>query len=330
MVKTHPLPQVLLTSWDRDLRKFEKNNKKENYLTLATMTRNRFKLLILLICTLTASIGCSGRVYAQNDWTEPFPPFKIADNLYYVGSKGLASYLITTPQGHILINSDLEESVPLLRASVEKLGFKFSDIKILLISHAHWDHNAGSATIKRLTGAKYLVMDADVPAVESGGKSDFHYGNDASTLYPPTKVDQVLHDGEEVKLGGTVLVAHITPGHTKGCTTWTMKVQENGKTYNVVIIGSPNVNPGYKLINNATYPGIAADYERTFRVLKDLPCDIFLGAHGAYFDLETKYAQRNKRGLAAFIDPEGYAKYVADREQAFRTELRKQTNAPRQ
>nr|AIA10847.1 BJP_beta_lactamase [uncultured bacterium] len=295
------------------------------------MRRNRFKHLILLVGVLTATVGCSGRLFAQaNDWTEPFPPFKIADNLYYVGSKGLASYLITTPQGHILINSDLKESVPLLRASVEKLGFKFGDIKILLISHAHWDHNAGSAAIKRLTGAKYLVMDADVPAVESGGKSDFHYGGDSSTYYPPTRVDQVLHDGEEVKLGGAVLVAHITPGHTKGCTTWTMKVQENGKTYNAVIIGSPNVNPGYKLVNNATYPGIAADYERTFRVLKELPIDIFLGAHGSYFDLETKYPQLKKRGLAAFIDPDGYAKYVADREKAFRTELAKQTAAQRQ
>ncbi|HEY0430496.1 MAG TPA: MBL fold metallo-hydrolase, partial [Pyrinomonadaceae bacterium] len=167
------------------------------------MTLNRFKLWILLVAALTASFGCSGRTYAQaNDWTDPFPPFKIADNLYYVGSKGLASYLITTPQGHILINSDLEESVPLLRSSVEKLGFKFSDVKILLISHAHWDHNAGSAAIKRLTGAKYLVMDADVPTVESGGKDDFQYGNDPSMRYPPTKVDQVLHDGEEVKLGG--------------------------------------------------------------------------------------------------------------------------------
>ncbi len=293
------------------------------------MTLHRFTLLILLVCALTAS--CSGRMYARiPDWTEPFPPFTIADNLYYVGSKGLASYLITTPQGHILINSNLEESVPMIRTSMEKLGFKFSDIKILLISHAHWDHNAGSATIKRLTGAKYLVMEADVPAVESGGKSDFQYGNLSLTHYPPTKVDQVLRDGEEVKLGGSVLVAHLTPGHTKGCTTWTMKVQENGKTYNVVIVGSPNVNPGYKLVNNATYPGIADDYERTFRVLKELPIDIFLGAHGSYFDLGTKYGKSKKHGLAAFIDPGGYAKYVADAERAFRTKLAKQTALARQ
>ena len=280
---------------------------------------------------LTAAIGCTSRSYAQaNDWMEPFPPFKIAGNLYYVGSKGLASYLITTPQGHILINSNLEESVPMIRDSVEKLGFKFTDVKILLISHAHYDHNAGSATIKRLTGAKYLVMEGDVPVIESGGKSDFQYGNDPTMLYPPTKADQVLHDGDEVKLGGAVLVAHLTPGHTRGCTTYSMKLKENGKTYNAVIIGSLNVNPGYKLVNNSVYPGMAADFERTFRVLNGLPIDIFLGAHGSYFDLETKYPQLKNRGVAAFVDPEGYAKYVADREKAFRRELAKQAAAAKQ
>jgi metallo-beta-lactamase class B len=270
-----------------------------------------------------------GALYAQGngDWTEPFPPFKIAGNLYYVGSKGLANYLITTPQGHILINSDLEENVPLIRASVERLGFKFTDIKILLISHAHWDHNAASDTIKKMTGAKYLVMDADVPVVESGGKTDFHYGNVPSSLYTPTRVDRVLHHGDEVKLGGTTLVAHLTPGHTKGCTTWTMKVKEAGKTYNVVVIGSPNVNPGYRLVNNAAYPQIAADYEKMFRVLKSLPCDIFLGAHGNYFDMESKYARLKDGAPSVFVDPEGYKKYVADKEQAFKAELAKQRAA---
>src|SRR5256885_2004667 len=202
--------------------------------------RNKWLTLwIILGSTAAAVVGPAGNAYAQADWTEPFPPFRIAGNLYYVGSKGLANYLITTPQGHILINSDLEASVPLIRASVEKLGFKFADIKFLLISHAHWDHNAGSAAIKALTGAKYLVMDADVPVVESGGKTDFQYGRSPGSLYPPTKVDRVLHDGDEGKLGDAVLVAHLTPGHTKGCTTWTMKVTENGKNYDVVIVGSP-------------------------------------------------------------------------------------------
>lgn len=261
---------------------------------------------------------------AQNDWTEPFPAFRIAGNLYYVGSKGLANYLITTPKGHILINSDLEANVPLIRASIESLGFKFTDVKVLLISHAHWDHNAGSAMIKKLTGAKYMVMDADVQVVESGGKSDFQYGNDPANLYPATKVDRVLRDGDEVKLGDAVLTAHLTPGHTKGCTTWTMKVKDGQKTRDVVIVGSPNVNPGYKLIGNSLYLGIAEDFERTFQVLKSLPCDYFLGAHGSYFDMETKYAQLKAGVSTAFIDPAGYKNYVADRERAFRKELAKQ------
>jgi len=283
------------------------------------------------LTTLALSIGLGVAsalpLAAQVDstWTQPFPPFHIAGNLYYVGTKALASYLVTTPNGLILINSDLEQNVPQLKASIEHLGFKFSDVKILLISHAHFDHDAGSARIKALTGAKYMVMDADVPVVESGGKLDFQYGTDASSLYPPTTVDRVLHDGDQVTLGDATLVAHLTPGHTKGCTTWTMKVTEGAKTYDVVIVGSPNVNPGYKLVGNAQYPAIAQDFEKTFRVLKALPCDIFLGAHGAYFDMERKYEKFKAGDAIAFVDPEGYKAYVAEREQAFRAALATQT-----
>ena len=259
-----------------------------------------------------------------NDWLEPFPPFRIAGNLYYVGSRGLASYLVTTPEGHILINSNLEKSVPMLRASIEKLGFKYSDVKILLISHAHWDHNAGSALIKKETGAKYMVMAEDVSAVESGGKTDFNYGNDEGTYYPATKVDRTLHDKDEVKLGGTVLVAHLTAGHTKGCTTWTMKVGDGAKALDAVIVCSPNVNPGYKLVNNASYPGIADDYARMFRTLAALPCDLFLGAHGSYYDLEAKYERMQKGDANAFVDPAGYKKLIAAKTAEFQAGLKKQ------
>jgi len=287
------------------------------------------RLIPIISRALILILATAGSLFAQNDpdWTEPFPPFHIAGNLYYVGSKGLANYLITTPQGNILINSDLEANVAMIQASIEKLGFKFKDTKILLISHAHWDHDAGSAKIKELTGASYMVMDADVPVVESGGKADFQYGNRSEFLYPPAKVDRVLHDGDEVKLGGAVLVAHLTPGHTKGCTTWTMKVTEGGKTYNVVIVGSPNVNQGYKLVHNDAYPQIASDYLRLFDTLKVLPCDIFLGAHGGYFGLEEKYAHRKDGAANPFVDPDGYRKFVAEKEQEFRTELAKQTLA---
>ncbi len=161
---------------------------------------------------LFASLACAIPLTAQypSAWTKPLPPFRIAGNLYYVGSEDLASYLIATPQGLILINSSLEVSVPLIQKSVESLGFRFSDIKILLISHAHYDHCAGSARIIQLTGAKYYVMDADVPVVESGGKADFQYGAEMYMRYPPAHVDRILHDGDTVGLGGTVLTAHLT------------------------------------------------------------------------------------------------------------------------
>jgi metallo-beta-lactamase class B len=169
-----------------------------------------------------------------------------------------------------------------------------------------------------------MVMDGDVPVVESGGKSDFQYGANPDDLYRPTKVDRVLHDGDEIRLDTTVLVAHLTAGHTKGCTTWTMKVTEGSKTYDAVIVGGPGVNAGYKLVDNPTYPHIAEDYERMFRVLKSLPCDIFLGAHGGYFGLEEKYPRMKERGANPFVDPEGCKKFIAEKEQDFREELSKQ------
>jgi metallo-beta-lactamase class B len=293
---------------------------------LLAYTPPMWQKILIRACLAVFVLAFAGSVSAQSnpDWTEPFPPFRIAGNLYYVGSKGLASYLVTTPEGNILINSDLEANVPMISASIEKLGFRFKDTKILLISHAHWDHDAGSAMIMRMTGAKYMVMDADVSVVESGGKADFQYSNTPSSLYSPTKVDRILHDGDEVKLGGTALVAHLTPGHTKGCTTWTMKVTDGGKTYNVVIVGSPNVNPGYKLVGNPAYPQIAEDYERMWRVLKSLPCDIFLGAHGGYFGLEEKYPIRKEDGANPFVDPDGYKRFVTQKEQEFHDELAKQ------
>jgi len=277
-------------------------------------------LIFLFALTTTAS------AQVPADWTTPFPAYRVAGNVYYVGSKDLAAFLITTPQGHILINSNLESSPPQIEKSVEQLGFKFSDVKILLISHAHYDHAAGSARVVQMTHAKYMVMDGDVSVIESGGKTDFNYAKSANMYFPPTKVDRVLHDGDEVRLGGVVLVAHKTAGHTKGCTTWTMTVADNGKSYHVVIVGSPNVNPGYKLVNNQAYPQIAQDYEQTFRVLKALPCDVFLGAHGGYYDMTAKYARLRDGGQNPFIDPAGYKAYVADREQAFEEELKKQAN----
>ncbi|MBI4904064.1 MAG: subclass B3 metallo-beta-lactamase [Acidobacteria bacterium] len=269
-----------------------------------------------ITCLLAASA-----LLAQNDWDEPFPPHRIAGNLYYVGSKGLSTYLITTSKGHVLINSSFERTVPLIRTSVEKLGFKFTDVKILLASHAHNDHVDGSALVKELTGAQVFVMQGDDKVTESGGIGQYRYKD----TWKPVKVSRVLKDGEKVTLGESTLTAVHTPGHTKGCTTWTMQVKDGGKTYNVVIVGSPNVNPGFQLVNNTDYPEMAADYAKSFRVWKALPVDIFLGAHGAYYGMEAKYkrfAQGSKEN--PFIDPKGYHAYIDDREKAYLKNLAEQ------
>lgn len=278
------------------------------------------KRLLLVVLLFT------GVLHAQPnpDWTAPFPPHRIVGNVYYVGSRDLASFLITTPQGHILINSNLATSPLQIRKSVEQLGFRFTDVKIVLISHAHIDHCAGSALVKRLTHAQYMVMDADVPAVESGGRKDFQFGNSPGMYYPVAKVDRVLHDGSEVRLGGMVLTAHFTAGHTKGCTTWTLQVPDHGKLYNVVIVGSPNVLSEYKLVNNRAYPQIAQDFEKQFQTLRSLPCDVFLGAHGSYYGMQAKYAKLKAGGPNPFIDPTGYRDYLACRQQDFEEDLKRQ------
>src|SRR5579862_3200604 len=263
-------------------------------------------------------------IYAGNlpgqgnpDWHRELPAFKIAGNLYYVGTADLAVYLINTPRGNILINTDFEEDVPLIKKSIASLGFKYADTKIILISHAHRDHDAATGLMKEETGAKLMVMDADVPSEESTAPGR-----------PGAHVDRVLHDGNTVELGGSKLVAHLTPGHTKGCTTWTMQVKDGARTLNVVIIGSPNVNPGYILVGNKNYPRIADDYVRTFAVLESLPCDLFLGAHGGYFGLKAKYEKMKPGAVNPFIDPQGYKAYVAERGDTFRKEWERQKQNP--
>jgi metallo-beta-lactamase class B len=284
---------------------------------------------ILLLALLLGAVLPARHARAADpaDWTIPIAPFRIADDLYYVGSRDLASYLIHTTQGEILINSSLESSVPLIRASVEALGFHFKDIKILLISHAHFDHDAGSAGILKETGAKYMVMDADVPVVESGGATDFFY-KDPVKHYPAAKVSRVLHDGDEVRLGNAVLVAHKTPGHTQGCTTWSLKVRDAGHVYDAVIVGSWNVNAGFRLVDKpgepASYPGIAQDFKHTFATLETLPIDVFLGAHGSYFDMLGKLDRQKSDAQNVWIDPAGYRAKVAERKGAFEAELARQ------
>src|SRR6185436_13212838 len=194
----------------------------------------------------------------------------------YVGASDITSFLITTPAGHILIDGGFEETVPLIRASVKKLGFRLEDVKFLLNNHAHYDHAGGLAMLKKLTGAKLVVSEGDAPLLAAGGHGDFAFGD--KYLFPPVQADRTVRDGDTVSLGGVTLTAHLTPGHTKGCTTWTMKVKDGDRTRDVVFAGSLSVLPGVTLAVNPKYPGIAADYAHSFAVLKALPCDIFLSS----------------------------------------------------
>jgi metallo-beta-lactamase class B len=296
---------------------------------IAMTIRTRILLAFLAVLPLAGPARAQSYGHNNPEWTTPIAPFRIADNLYYVGSRDLATFLIVTPKGDILINSGLTTSPPLIVKSISQLGFSIRDVKILLISHAHFDHDAGSAELKRLSHAEYMVMEGDVANVRSGGATDFAYPGDR---YPSTMVDRILHDGDQVALGGVVLTAHKTPGHTQGCTTWTMKVVSGGKPRDVVIVGSWNVSGDFRLVDRpghpASYPGIAADYERGFADLAALPCDIFLGAHGAYFNMLKKLARAQAgEGDAVWIDPDGYRKALAEKHQAFETELKRQEGA---
>jgi metallo-beta-lactamase class B len=233
-------------------------------------------------------------VGTKEDQMTPFTPHKVIGNIHYVGTRSLASFLITTPEGHILINTNYEAGVPGLKDSVEKLGFAFSDIKVVLGSHAHGDHMEGDALVKEMTGARVAAMAEDVPALERmrpGGK--------------PHPIDRILRDGESVILGGTTLVARLTPGHTKGCTTWTTTVQEDGRQRSVVIIGSMGSNPGFQFVNNKDNPTIADEYKQGFQVLRSLRPDVPLASHPAMYDMAAKFARIGK-GPNPFIDPAGY------------------------
>ena len=270
-------------------------------------------LTLLLVQTLQA---------IPADWTTPLKPVHISGNLYYVGSRDLASYLVTTPQGNILINANLESSPAQIRASIEQLGFKWGDTKILLSSQAHYDHAAGAAEVIRQTHAKHMVMDGDVDVIRSGGATDFDQTLDH---FPPAQVDRILHDQDTVQLGGTTIKAHKTAGHTRGCTAWTLQTREGNRTLNVVIVGGWAWNPAVRFVARPGkpigYPGITADFDRTFKTLAALPCDIFLGAHGIYFDMLGKLERVAKQGEAVWIDPDGYRRAVAAKEAAYRKEL---------
>lgn len=274
--------------------------------------------------TAALLLFCATSAFAQKDpvsrsWNQPVEPFRIIRNIFYVGASDVTSYLIATPKGLIVIDGGFEETAPMVLANIEKLGFSRGDIRILLNSHAHYDHAGGLAAIKYATGATLIASEGDAPQLARGGKDDPQFGNEFP--FPPVTPDKLARDGDRVALGGTILTAHITAGHTRGCTTWTTTVREGGRNFHVVFVGSPSVPSQYKLAGNPRYPDAVDDYRRQFATLKSLPCDVFLAAHGNFFDLAGKMKRMGAKPNP-FIDPEGFKKFVTEMEAAFEEKVK--------
>jgi metallo-beta-lactamase class B len=261
----------------------------------------------------------------ERGWTEPAEPVKVVGPIYFVGTRGLGVWLITTSEGNILLNSGMPGSGPMIEASIRKLGFKPEDTRLMLTCHAHIDHVGGHAYFKNISGAKVVMMDKEVELIQSGGKTDFNYGTVSEFAFVPVEVDRVVRDGEAVRLGDVTLKALLTPGHTRGSTTWVATVTDHGKRYSVAFPDGTSVNPGYRLINDPSYPGIADDYRRTFRVLDALKPDIWLTPHTEMINFEAKRQRAIKMGAAAWVDPIGYRKWVASRRAAFDAAVKKET-----
>jgi metallo-beta-lactamase class B len=293
----------------------------------------KLKRLFITLAIACAPIMGSAQASLNPEWTAPLSPFRIADNLYYVGSRDLAAYLITTSAGNILINANLEQSPAQIRASVTQLGFKWRSIKIVLNSQAHFDHVGGLAQVLKETHAQNWVMNGDAAVIESGGRTDFSFGPEPQ--FPNAHVDKILHDGDKVQLGGITLVAHKTAGHTRGCTTFTLRThmpgEPQGKLRNVVIAGGFMALSEYRLVamngQPASYPGITQDFQKMFRDMRQYPCDIFLGAHASYFNMLAKIDRMPKDGAAVWIDPKGYQAKINDAERAFNAQLAEQQEA---
>jgi metallo-beta-lactamase class B len=259
-------------------------------------------------------------------WNDPRPPFRVIDNVYFVGTNRMGIFLVTTPAGHILLDTGFEAKVPQLQHSVAQLGLRWQDIKIILASHAHIDHVQAHALVRRQTGARVVAARADAPTIVGGGKQEWMYGDAYS--WPPCPVDQIVDDGDKIELGGTTLTAHVTPGHSRGATTWTMTVAnpDGGRRLDVVFFPSASVPAGVRVVGNRDFPEAVSAYQRSFAAWRALPCDVFLGAHSDFFDLDPKY-ERLQAGAHPnpFIDPAGYRKTIDAAEARFKATVASQS-----
>jgi metallo-beta-lactamase class B len=262
----------------------------------------------------------------EGEWNTPFTPFNIIGNIYYVGTAGIGAYLITTPKGHILIDGILAQSAPQIIANVKTLGYDMRDVKFLLNSHAHFDHAAGLAALQRASGAKMVASSADKPILEAGQIS---YGPSAGTHFPAIRVDRVIREGETISLGGITLTARMTPGHTPGCTSWSMAVKaKDGRTHNAFFHCSSTV-AGQSLVPES-YPGMVADYRATFAKIRSLSADVFLANHDSFFALAEKRAKQQAGDANAFVDAGELQQFNRDMEKAFEAELTRQQKTARQ
>jgi metallo-beta-lactamase class B len=268
--------------------------------------------------TLAAVVVASGRSAPQGETA--VPPFKIAGNVYYVGTSDPTAFLLTSSAGHILIDTTYERTASMVADSIRSLGFRLEDVKIILSTHAHLDHVGGHAALKRLTGAEIVASAADAVNLESGGTKAFHQIGS----FEPVSVGRRFQDGETIQLGDIRLTAHVVPGHTEGNTAWTTTVADGGRTYTVLLAPSMSINPGVRMVGNPTWPGVGDAYAAAFKRLKTMKCDIFLGPHAAFFDMDAK-RQRLKSGAAnPFVDPQGYVRFVTGLEARYLDQVRKE------
>lgn len=283
-------------------------------------------LCLAVFCSMaTAQVVLESPSVNDPQRTEPIEPFKIMDDLYFVGARlHLPSYLFTTPEGHILIDTTFDELVPEIVTNIETLGFSVEDIKLMLASHAHHDHVGGHASMREISGAMTLATAADADVIESGGKTDFRDRG----LWTPAVVDRIIEDGEQVRLGNRVLTAHLTPGHTKGCTTWTTVVEEQGEQYDLAIVCGFRLNTNERLVGNPDFTDMPQQFAWSFARLKVLPVDVFLGVHGYWFDLKEKREQLlSGSDTNPFIDPDGYQQAIRFWEDAYLDRLRQELSA---
>jgi metallo-beta-lactamase class B len=261
-------------------------------------------------------------------WDEPAEPARIIGPIYFVGTKGLGSFLVTGSEGHVVLYTGMPGSGEMIEKSIAKLGFDPKDVKLILTGHAHCDHAGGHAYLKKATGAKVAMMREEVELFESGGKLDFHYGDYKAFAFEPAKVDTVFRDEDRIRLGDITIRALLTPGHTKGSTTYVMNVLDDGKTYTVAFPDGTTVNPGYRVARNPSYKGIEDNYRRTFRTLEALKPDVWLAPHNEFYGLDAKRARAAQDGGTAWVDPEGYRKWVAAQKATFETVAEKERGEP--